>query len=97
MTVAAGRAEDIDVDFTKQVRVLVRAVDVEGNPVRGAKIFYDGSPIAAAAPAEVKMSFGNHTITLQREGYEDPQPVVQCFEHDLVYPNAVTVVLKKAK
>jgi len=97
VTVAAGRAEDIDVDFTKQVRVLVRAVDVEGNPVRGAKIFYDGSPIAAAAPAEVKMSFGNHTITLQREGYEDPQPVVQCFEHDLVYPNAVTVVLKKAK
>ncbi len=95
VTVESGGTSEIPVDFLKQVRVTVVAVDADGNPVRGARIFFDGAPIASPAPAEITMSFGVHTVTLQREGYEDPQPVVKCFEQNMVYPNPLTLVLKK--
>lgn len=96
VTVVAGGTVEIPVDFMKQVRVTVVAVDMDGNPVRGAKILFDGAAMAAPAPTELLMSFGMHTITLQREGYEDSQPVVRCFEQDMVFPNPLKLVLKKA-
>lgn len=95
VTVESGGTSEIPVDFMKQLRVTVVAVDGDGNPVRGARIFFDNAPIASPAPAEITMSFGVHTITLQRDGYEDPQPVVKCFEQNMVYPNSLTFVLKK--
>jgi eukaryotic-like serine/threonine-protein kinase len=97
VSVAEGGSVEIPIDFTKQVRITVVAVDADGDPVKGAKILLDGVFAPKVAPTELVTTFGVHSIALQREGYEDSQPVVKCFEKDLVFPNPLKIVLKKSK
>jgi serine/threonine protein kinase len=95
VTVSAGGKMDIAVDFTRKIRVTVVAVDMEGQPIRGAKVLVDGAAQDLPTPVELSLLFGLHTIRVHLDGYRDPTPVVRNFEQDMVFPNPLKFVLKK--
>jgi serine/threonine protein kinase len=66
--IAAGRTQNVVVDFNKQVKITVTAFDTEGQAVL-AEIFVDNEPTGMTTPKQLTLTIGKHTIGVNRSGY----------------------------
>jgi serine/threonine protein kinase len=80
ITIAAGKTDELVVDFTKQVKVTVASTP-------WGDIYVDNQPTGFQTPKEITLNVGKHVIEVRREGFEPVDgPRVINFENNLAQP-----------
>ena len=79
--ITPGNVEEVLFDFSKEYKVIVLS-----NPLN-AEIIVDGKPTGRTAPRELYLRPGNHTISVQKQGFKVVgEPIKILLEGDLEVP-----------
>ena len=67
--VRAGQSRRVEIDFTREVPVVVTSQGADGSYLMG-EIIVDGRATGATTPKEIRLRMGEHSIEVRRPGYE---------------------------
>lgn len=67
--VRAGQSRRVEIDFTREVPVVVTSQGPDGSYLMG-EIIVDGRATGATTPKEIRLRMGEHSIEVRRPGYE---------------------------